>query len=83
LEYGILKEELAMQLQSQPKGKQLTWNELLSLSTGTLVRDLEGEVGTMAETTFKGRIVRRIEWDDGCITPLSGKPQLKTGIYII
>lgn len=71
-----------MKLQSEPKGKQLSWNEILSLSTGALVRDLEGEVGTVAETTFKGRIVRRIEWDDGCITPLSGKPQLETGVYI-
>jgi hypothetical protein len=71
-----------MQLQSQPKGKQLTWNELLSLSTGALVRDLQGDVGTVSETTFKGRIVRRIEWNDGCITLMSGKPQLETGIYI-
>lgn len=71
-----------MQLQSQPKGKQLTWNELLSLSTGTLVRDLEGNVGTVAETTFKGRIVRRIDWSDGCVTSMSGQFQSITGVWI-
>lgn len=72
-----------MKLQSEPQGKQLSWNELLSLSTGALVRDFEGETGTVAETTFKGRIVRRIEWDDGCVTSMSGQFRSVTGVWIV
>lgn len=70
-----------MKLQSEPTSKQLTWNELLALPTGAIVLDFEGEVGTVTETPFKGRIIRRVEWDDGCVTPFSGKPKLKTGIW--
>lgn len=72
-----------MKLQSEPPGKQLTWNELLSLPTGTSVRDFEGETGVVTETPFKGRIVKRVEWDDGCITAMSGQFTTITGVWRI
>jgi hypothetical protein len=70
-----------MKIRETPTGRQISWQEMISLPIGAIVRDLEGETGDVVEKMFEGKQYRYIAWDDGCITSFLGKAAKKTGIW--
>ena len=66
-----------MKIQSSPTGKRLNRNEILALPEGAIVRNLEGETGTVV----KRRTTRMVLWDDGCITILTSLREWPFGIW--
>jgi hypothetical protein len=73
-----------MKIRENPETKQLSWDDAMALPLGSIVRDLEGETGTVLEREYAGSMYKRVQWDDGCVTMLN-KPhkKYKTDIYLL
>lgn len=72
-----------MKIQSPPKYPQLSWPAAIALTVGTIVRDTEGETGTVLEREWQGKTYKRVQWDDGCVTPLDRISRRRTGIHLL
>jgi hypothetical protein len=72
-----------VKIRTAPRTKQLTWPSLMALPEGSVVRDLEGETGTVLCHEFEGKKFKRVSWDDGCITSLSHYRKGNSGIFLL
>lgn len=73
-----------MKIRNPPLTRQLSWRAVIALEVGTVVRDQEGETGTVVVFDWRGKRYKKVNWDDGCVTPLDKiSKKYKTNIYLL